>query len=158
MKLKELIIIGIFIALLIFTFLALTTTVFLPETTIPIVDGIVIIILFSGFVTGLMYINLIETKKMKYKVELRNSQLETILNSVDTTLLLSDLDGTILAVNHGNADLLGYTVEELIGKNISDVVKNSEEIIKKAENKVIAKKQISKFIMFVESNKNSQSI
>lgn len=154
MKLKELIIIGIFIALLIFTFLALTTTVFLPETTIPIVDGIVIIILFSGFVTGLMYINLIETKKMKYKVELRNSQLETILNSVDTTLLLSDLDGTILAVNHGNADLLGYTVEELIGKNISDVVKNSEEIIKKAENKVIAKKQISKFIMFVESNKN----
>ena len=108
MKLKELIIIGIFIVLLIFTFLALTTTVFLPETTIPIVDGIVIIILFSGFVTGLMYINLIETKKMKYKVELRNSQLETILNSVDTTLLLSDLDGTILAVNHGNADLLGY--------------------------------------------------
>lgn len=153
MKLKDILIIGSFIVLLIFVFLALTTTIFLPRTTIPVFDGLVIILLFSVFVTGIMYANLIETKRMKYKVELRNSQLETILNSVDTTLFLRDLDGKILAVNHGNVDLMGYTADEIVGKNLRELIKDTDNIIERTDEDVINKKQIVKLVTYVESKR-----
>lgn len=153
MRLKEFAIFCSFVALLAFVFLALTTTVFLPRTTIPMFDGFIILVVFAVFVIYLMLSNLLEVKKMNYKIQLRNSQLETILNNVDITLLLRDLDGTILAMNHGNPDILGYSAKEMVGKNIRDFVENLDEIIEATDKEVIEKKNFVKYSHFVESRK-----
>lgn len=141
-----------FLAILLFVFVALTTDIILPQTIIPIHDGITILFVFSVFVIYLMFANLSDVKYMKSKVDLRNFQLETILNNVDLTLLLIDTNGQILTANHANKDLLGYTVREIIGHNIKDLFKNTE-IMEETHNEVVEKKTVVKYSYFVESNK-----
>ena len=141
-----------FLAILLFVFVALTTDIILPQTTIPIHDGITILLVFSIFVMYLMFANLSDMRYMKSKVDLKNLQLETILNNVDLTLLLIDTNGQILTANHANQDLLGYTVREIIGHNIKDLFKNTE-VLEETHKEVIEKKTVVKYSYFVESNK-----
>lgn len=141
-----------FFAILLFVFVALTTDIILPQTAIPVHDGITILLVFSIFVIYLMFANLSDMRYMKSNVDLKNLQLETILNNVDLTLLLVDKDGQILTANHRNSDLLGYTVCEIIGHNIKDLFKNVE-MIEATFKEVIEKKTVVKNSYFVESNK-----
>ncbi len=153
MKLKEFGIFCLFVGLLVTIFIALTTTWILPKTVIPLFDGFVILTAFAVFVCYLMLSFLLDTKRMNYNLKLKKSQLEMILNNVDITLFLRDLDGTILTMNQGNADLLGYTADEMIGKNIKDIIKNLDEIIDTTDKEVIENKKPIKYTHFVESNK-----
>ena len=141
-----------FLAILLFVFVALTTDIILPQTTIPIHDGITILLVFSIFVMYLMFANLSDMRYMKSKVDLKNLQLETILNNVDLTLLLIDKDGQILTANHGNKELLGYTKSEIIGHNIKDLFKDTD-IVEKTNKEVLEKKHVVKYSYYVESNK-----
>lgn len=141
-----------FLAILLFVFFALTTDIIFPQTAIPVHDGITILLVFSIFVMYLMFANLSDMKIMKSKVDLRNLQLETILNNVDLTLLLVDTDGKVLTANHRNSDLLGYTVSEIIGHNVKDMFKNPERI-EESFNEVIEKKIVVKNSYYVESNR-----
>ena len=153
MRIKEFAIFCSFIGILAFIFIALTTTIFLPKTTIPIYDGIIILLIISIFVLYLVFSNLIEVKRINNKIEIKNLQLESILNNVDISIFLRDLDGTIITMNQGNANLLGYTSDEMVGKNIKDVIKNLGEIIDKTDKEVIETKKAVKYTHFVESKK-----
>ncbi len=152
MKIRNLGIFLSFLAIMLFVFVALTTDIILPKTVIPIHDGITILLVFSLFVMYLMYANLSDTKNMKEKVDLKNLQLETIFNNVDLTLFLRDVDGKILAVNHGNGELLGYSADEMVGRNIKDLIKD-KEITETTDKEVLEKKVVVKYSYFVESNK-----
>mgnify|MGYP004504521433 FL=1 len=141
-----------FLAILLFVFVALTTEIIFPKSIIPIHDGIAILLIFSIFVIYLMFANLSKIKSMKAKVDLKNIQLETIFNNVDITLYLRDIDGTILTINQGNADLLGYCVSEIIGQKIQNLIKNIK-IIEETDKEVFEKKKILKKSCFIVSNK-----
>lgn len=153
MKLKEFGIFCGFIGLLVTIFIALTTTWILPKTVMPPFDGFAIVIIFSIFVCYLTLSFLLEAKRMNYNLKLKKSQLETIFNNVDIALFLRDLDGRILAMNQCNTDLLGYTAEEMIGKNIKDIIKNLDKVIDTTDKEVIENKKPIKYTHFVESNK-----
>mgnify|MGYP002521352060 CR=1 FL=1 len=153
MKLKEFGIFCLFVGILVTIFIALTTTWILPKTVIPLFDGFVIVTVFSIFVFYIMFSYLLDTKRMNYHLELKKSQLETIFNNVDIALFLRDLDGTILAMNQCNTNLLGYTADEMIGKNIKDIIKNLDEVIDSTDKEIIENKKIVKYTHFVESNK-----
>lgn len=152
MKIKEFGIFCSFLILLGVIFVALTTTILLPKTTIPIYDGITILLLISIFVIFLMFSNLQDIKKVKENLEIKNYQLETIFNNVDIALFLRSTDGKILTMNQANSDMLGYTSEEMIGKNIKDILKNTEQI-EKTDKELIQTKKNVKYSTYVESNK-----
>ena len=153
MKLKEFGIFCGFIGLLVTIFIALTTTWVLPKTVISPFDCFAIVTVFSIFVCYLTLSFLLEAKRMNYNLKLKKSQLETIFNNVDIALFLRDLDGTILTMNQCNTDLLGYTAEEMIGKNIKDIIKNLDKVIDSTDREIIATKKIIKYTHLVESNK-----
>ena len=153
MRIKDFTIFCSFLGILCFIFVALTTTIYLPKATIPIYDGIIILLIFSIFVLYILFSNFLEVKRMNNKIELKNLQLETILNNVDITLFLRDLDGTIITMNQGNTNLLGYTSDEMIGKNIKDFIKNLDDIIDNTDKEVIEKKCTVKYSHFIESNR-----
>lgn len=153
MRIKEFAIFCSFIGILTFIFIALTTTIFLPKTTIPIYDGIIILLIISIFVLYIVFSNLIEVKRINSKIEIKNLQLESILNNVDISIFLRDLDGTIITMSQGNTNLLGYTKDEMVGKNIKDIIKNLGEIIDKTDKEVIEKKHTVKYTHYVESKR-----
>lgn len=153
MRIKEFAIFCSLVGVLSFIFIALTTTIFLPRTTIPIYDGIIILLIISIFVLYLVISNLLELKKINKDLEIQKLQLENILNNVDIAVFLRDLDGNIITLNQGNTNLLGYSTEEMIGKNIKDLTKNLGKIIDDSDREVVEKKKPVKYTHYVESMK-----
>ena len=61
--------------------------------------------------------------------ELQNA----ILNSANYTIISTDPDGTIKTFNRAAQQLLGYSVEEVVGKVTPAIIHDSLEIVKRAE-------------------------
>jgi PAS domain S-box-containing protein len=56
----------------------------------------------------------------------REERERTILNATSDSLILHNLDGTILTLNEAEALRLGKSVEELLGSNLADLISRGE--------------------------------
>lgn len=81
----------------------------------------------SGKIVGVisMSLDITERKKMEQKIKNLNSKLEEYVNDRGKQLIneccivMLDVNGNIITGNHGVEHIHGYTVEEIINKNIS---------------------------------------
>lgn len=55
------------------------------------------------------------------ELELKHRQQSEILNHIHESVISTDLNGTITSYNRGSSVLLGYTEEEMLGKNILQI-------------------------------------
>lgn len=55
------------------------------------------------------------------ELELKHRQQSEILNHIHESVISTDLQGTITSYNRGSSVLLGYTEEEMLGKNILQI-------------------------------------
>jgi PAS domain S-box-containing protein len=63
----------------------------------------------------------------------REARLSTILNSSNYTIISTNQDGIIQTFNATAERLLGYKAEEVIGKATPQIVHDSEEIMRRAQ-------------------------
>lgn len=61
------------------------------------------------------------------------NELSAILNSTDFSIISSDLSGMIKQFNRGAEKLLGYKVEEVVGKNNPSIFHLWEEVVNRTE-------------------------
>jgi two-component system, OmpR family, sensor histidine kinase VicK len=66
-----------------------------------------------------------EQQEAEDELQLMRRQQELILSSVGDGIYGMDLDGRLSFMNPASAKLLGYTVDELIGKDIHDLIHHS---------------------------------
>ncbi|MGQ4874539.1 MAG: PAS domain S-box protein [Promethearchaeia archaeon] len=82
---------------------------------------------------------LIKMKKLLHERELR---FENFINNIADILLETDLDGNILFISPQVYEVLGYTVEELIGKNIFQLIyPNDVNFVRKKKELSFEKKE-----------------
>ena len=88
----------------------------------------------TGFTICCAFIGYAIRKYDLFKVNFSAATNDVIKNLLDT-LILTDLSGTILAVNDATCNMLKYSQQELIGRNIKSVVVNNNTIeIKRLNN------------------------
>lgn len=61
-----------------------------------------------------------ELKDVSEKLTESENLFKTVYNSADTGIALSDMKGVLLNVNSSFAEMIGYEVSEIVGKNYSD--------------------------------------
>jgi len=84
----------------------------------------------TGFTIACAFIGYAIRKYELFKVNFSAATDDVIKNLLDT-LILTDLSGTILAVNDATCNMLNYSEQELIGKNIMTVVINNNTNVTK---------------------------
>src|SRR5690606_12806104 len=72
--------------------------------------------------------NMMDIREYAQKLENANNFTETIMDSIDSGILTTDLAGKIIKANRNVADLFGYAPEELIGHKIWDMVEDWDKI------------------------------
>ena len=97
---------------------------------------LLLLIVFIALVLFFIY------KEIKFKdyIKQNNKKLQTILEEADSGIGLMSLDGRFLEVNRAYCELLGYTKEELLNLNCTDISsenskKTAMEIIEEAKEK-----------------------
>ena len=65
-----------------------------------------------------------EFEKQTAKLRETNRQLETILNASSESIWICDGRGNVLRINRATEKLLGITAEDVVGKNVDDLVKS----------------------------------
>jgi len=73
--------------------------------------------------------NLLESRKTSMGLAEQNKQLESFFELNQDLLLIADIDGICIKVNHEWIDLFGYSFEELNGVKISDFVHSDGKFI-----------------------------
>lgn len=79
-----------------------------------------------------------EKKEAEEALKKVNTELNAILNSTHVSIISTDVDGIITNFNKGAEELLGYTAEEMIGKNSPAIIHKTAEV-------VVRGKQLSEF-------------
>jgi len=90
------------------------------------------IILVGGFIGGLLAFSVrLLNRERQYLAELEKTHTELsrseqryrdLFESAHDAILLQDLDGNILAANKAAAKLTGYTLEQLVGMNVKELL------------------------------------
>jgi len=68
------------------------------------------------------------SKDAEEKISRINESLEAILNSGHVSIISTDMNGVITTFNHGAEVLLGYSKEEMVGKQTPVIIHKPEEI------------------------------
>ncbi|MGB0175582.1 MAG: PAS domain-containing sensor histidine kinase [Owenweeksia sp.] len=94
----------------------------------------------------------LQLKKSRADLQYALSQLEVLFDSTTQVSIIStDLNGTITAFNRGAENLLGYSAEEMIGRNTPALIHKGEEVLKRGkELSRQFKREIAGFDVFVE--------
>jgi PAS domain S-box-containing protein len=94
--------------------------------------------------------NMMDIREYAQKLENANNFTETIMDSIDSGILTTDLAGKIIKANRNVADLFGYAPEELIGHKIWDMVEDWDKI----KTKILLGQDFTDENVFVHSRKN----
>lgn len=73
-----------------------------------------------------------EVKELQERLQYANSFQQGILDGTDRSIISTDLNGIIKSFNKGAEKLLGYTAEELIGKESPAIFHDMSEVEKRA--------------------------
>jgi PAS domain S-box-containing protein len=94
--------------------------------------------------------SMMDIREYAQKLENANNFTETIMDSIDSGILTTDLAGKIIKANRNVADLFGYAPEELIGHKIWDMVEDWDKI----KTKILLGQDFTDENVFVHSRKN----
>ena len=89
----------------------------MPITGTGVIDGAVIVLQ-----------DLTEFEKVAWELEIvkeLNRTLDTVLNIINDGIVVVDKDGMVSLVNQVMADFLKITIQDLVGKHVTDILKNS---------------------------------
>ena len=81
--------------------------------------------------TMMFFVDVSEQKKLEIKVKQSQKMNENILNSMNNmgdALVVIDLDGSIKKVNEAMCKLLDYSEEELLGKDMREIVEKQDPV------------------------------
>ncbi len=84
---------------------------------------------FSGMV---MWRDVTETKRMEKALREANILHKAILNSANSTIISTSPDGTITTFNQTAEHWLGYSAEEVVGRETPAIIHDSDEIVERA--------------------------
>ncbi|MFQ3214409.1 MAG: PAS domain S-box-containing protein [Marivirga sp.] len=91
------------------------------------------------------------SKVLESNLQNTNEQLRAILNSAYVSIIVSNKEGLITHFSKGAENLLGYTADEMVGKNSPDIVHDPEELqARSKELSSIYKSKIAGFKTFTE--------
>jgi PAS domain S-box-containing protein len=91
------------------------------------------------------------SKALESNLQNTNEQLRAILNSAYVSIIVSNKEGLITHFSKGAENLLGYTADEMVGKNSPDIVHDSQEIQARAlQLSSLYKAKIAGFKTFTE--------
>lgn len=77
----------------------------------------------------------IQIKAYNEKIEMDKNYIETILNSISSGIMTSDLQGNIITINKDIIEIFKYTEEEIKRKKVWNMIENWENIIETIESK-----------------------
>ncbi len=99
------------------------------------------------FIIILLYINIKSRRSAEIELQSKNDLLERILNCMPNILYIKDSDGRLQLVNKAFSEFNGHPPEKLLGKNVDDILIETEEIenIKQLEADVL-KNYSSRFV------------
>ena len=108
----------------------------------------------EGKVVGavLSFHNVTERNRLKKEAQYEHQLANLYVNIVGTLVMTLDLDGNVAMINHEGAELLGLSVEELIGKNWFN---NFVPEVEKEEVRNVFESIIEGSLSLVSSYKNS---
>jgi len=69
-----------------------------------------------------------EIRKYQQQKDLRRRELQTIINLIPTMIYIKDARGNFLMVNQSCADSMGYSVDEIVGRNHRDLHDYPDEV------------------------------
>ncbi len=91
---------------------------------------------------------MVEAVQVRFQNSLKKSQenLRALLDAINESAFLMDLDGTVLSINETAASRLGYTAKEISGKNLYDFI--SDDLGTERKNRVLEVVKTQKTIRF----------
>ena len=107
----------------------------------------------------------IENATLYSSVEKQAAYIENIIKSMLDTLIVVNLDGSIMTVNRAMLDLTGYAQNEMVGKSIDIILSDEEKIVHQQEDqdddiqlpgvfgKLLHQKAITNYEMYYRTKK-----
>lgn len=71
----------------------------------------------------------IENTKLFYRIKASEERYKTLFNHAADSMLMIDLNGKILTVNQREEDIIGYRMEELLGKYLYDFLPETSKMV-----------------------------
>jgi PAS domain S-box-containing protein len=94
---------------------------------------VLIVGILTSLITTLAIYFGLKTRQTQAELQWNKNWLQGIMDASHHSIIATNLDGTILLFNHAAENVLGYTTQEMVGKQTPEIIHNPNEVTVRAQ-------------------------